>query len=362
MSGHIRVTNVLLQNAQDGNANGTALLTEFMQTAVLQVTVATFTGTVNFEATEDDTNWVSLNGINLATGGVVNTTTGAGLFRFNVTGLGQIRARTSAVSAGTVTVRGRAINQSASEMPDIEATLTTGDLEIGAVEIKNATDDTRATVGANGLYVDVRASALPTGAATQATIASLLTELQGKADLAETQPVSAASLPLPTGAATSALQGGGLPAALGAGGGLKVDGSGTDLPVSLATAPALVAGTASIGATKDNGPQWTSVFGVSGAAVVSADITTATAVTDAPTAGQKLVITDIVVSTDTAMNILFEEETSGTDIFKVFLPTNGTLQITPRSKVKLATADKKLTAKGSAAGNVGITVSYYSEA
>lgn len=57
---------------------------------------------------------------------------------------------------------------------------------------------------------------LPTGAATEATLASidgkdfatqttlaaLLTELQAKADLSETQPVSAASLPLPTGAAT----------------------------------------------------------------------------------------------------------------------------------------------------------------
>jgi hypothetical protein len=37
-------------------------------------------------------------------------------------------------------------------MPDI--TLTTGDIEIGAVEIKNATDDTRATVGSLGLHVD----------------------------------------------------------------------------------------------------------------------------------------------------------------------------------------------------------------
>lgn len=41
------------------------------------------------------------------------------------------------------------------------------------------------------------------GAATQATLASVLAELQLKADLTETQPVSAASLPLPTGAATS---------------------------------------------------------------------------------------------------------------------------------------------------------------
>lgn len=66
--------------------------------------------------------------------------------------------------------------------------------------------------------VTIASSALPTGAATettlaalaaedfatQTTLAALLTELQGKADLAETQPVSAASLPLPTGAATEA--------------------------------------------------------------------------------------------------------------------------------------------------------------
>ena len=43
---------------------------------------------------------------------------------------------------------------------------------------------------------------LPTGAATETTLGNLLTELQAKADLSETQPVSAASLPLPTGAAT----------------------------------------------------------------------------------------------------------------------------------------------------------------
>lgn len=42
--------------------------------------------------------------------------------------------------------------------------------------------------------------------ATQATLAALLTELQLKADLTETQPVSAASLPLPSGAATAANQ------------------------------------------------------------------------------------------------------------------------------------------------------------
>jgi hypothetical protein len=43
---------------------------------------------------------------------------------------------------------------------------------------------------------------LPTGAATQATLASILTELQAKANLTQTQPVSLATSPLPTGAAT----------------------------------------------------------------------------------------------------------------------------------------------------------------
>ncbi len=43
---------------------------------------------------------------------------------------------------------------------------------------------------------------LPAGASTEATLASILSELEGKADLAETQPVSVASLPLPSGAAT----------------------------------------------------------------------------------------------------------------------------------------------------------------
>ncbi len=124
----------------------------------------------------------------------------------------------------------------------------------------------------------------------------------------------------------------------------------------------IVDGTSIIGATLDGGPNWTSVFGVSSAAVVSADMTTAAAVTAAPTSGQKLVIVDIVVSTDTAMFILFAEETSGTVIFKIFLPADGTVQITPRGKVKLATANKKLTAKASVAGNVAITTTYYSEA
>jgi hypothetical protein len=51
--------------------------------------------------------------------------------------------------------------------------LSAGDIQIGAVELKDGTTDTRAAVGANGLAVDVKASVLPTGAATQTTLAAL---------------------------------------------------------------------------------------------------------------------------------------------------------------------------------------------
>ena len=55
-------------------------------------------------------------------------------------------------------------------------------------------------VGGDGVSVPV------TDLASSADLTSLLTELKLKADLTETQPVSAASLPIPTGAATAVKQ------------------------------------------------------------------------------------------------------------------------------------------------------------
>lgn len=187
------------------------------------------------------------------------------------------------------------------------------------------------------------------------------------ADLAPGQAAMAASVPVAiasnqsavavsgtvavTGVSTAALQGGGLPAALGAGGGLKVDGSGTALPVSgtfyQATQP-----------TSDAGPAWTSVY----LHTASADATGIVDVTGAPTSGQKIVIDDIIVSVDTAMAVTFEEETAHTDILKLYLAANSSAQVTPRGKIKLPTADKKLQIDTSAAGNIAVTVVYHSEA
>ena len=114
-----------------------------------------------------------------------------------------------------------------------EARQTTLHLEL---QQKLETADLNIEAVTKDLQVDVKASGLPTGASTEATLATLateaklelvrlllvsidgvdfatgvdvatvVTELALKADLTETQPVSAASLPLPTGAATSAHQ------------------------------------------------------------------------------------------------------------------------------------------------------------
>lgn len=116
-------------------------------------------------------------------------------------------------------------------------------------------------------------------------------------------------------------------------------------------------------ATQDDGPAWATSFGVSGARFTSADQSgAAAAVTDAPASGKKLVVTDIVVSADTAMRVNFTEETSGTLLLSLYLPANGSAQITPRGKLKLATAGKKLMVQTSAAGNIAVTAWYYSEA
>lgn len=68
----------------------------------------------------------------------------------------------------------------------VEATLNVGDIEIGAVEIKDGTSDTRAVVGSDGLQVEVKKSALPTGASTAANQSTANTLLGGIAGLVPT--------------------------------------------------------------------------------------------------------------------------------------------------------------------------------
>ena len=105
-----------LQNAQGGNAAGTVLSVLGMASVVFTVNMAAYTGTVNFEGSEDGTNfdplWANQLGTNtLAVTAVGSTTTSIHLYAASCAGLQSIRARTSGASAGSVTITAHAIPQ-----------------------------------------------------------------------------------------------------------------------------------------------------------------------------------------------------------------------------------------------------------
>jgi hypothetical protein len=116
---------------------------------------------------------------------------------------------------------------------------------------------------------------------------------------------------------------------------------------------ALSAGTATIGATQDAG----TAFTVTRTYTTSADMQTAAAISPAPTSTEKLYALDIFISTDTAMLIEIEEETSATVFVAGRFPANCAIcQLTPRGEFKTAVADKKFFGDAGAAGNVHFTV------
>jgi hypothetical protein len=90
-------------------------------------------------------------------------------------------------------------------------------------------------------------------------------------------------------------------------------------------------------------------------------MSTAAAISAAPTAGQKVVADDIIIFSDTAMSFTIQEETSETVFAKVFLAANGSAQITLRDGLKTAVADKKFFGKASTSGNVTVTLCSHSE-
>lgn len=98
-------------------------------------------------------------------------------------------------------------------------------------------DQQLSTDAAGQLQIDVVTSALPTGAATELTLGNLLTELQLKADLTETQPVSLAttvrtpSYDIVTTAGAGSVAGGARSVSIKNNGPVAVTVLGTSLPV-----------------------------------------------------------------------------------------------------------------------------------
>jgi len=97
-----------LQSAAAATGDGTALNVLGHGVVVAQVT-GTFVGTVTFEGTVDGTNFVSVQGISIATGAEATTATATGILQFPCAGLVTFRARVSAYTSGTITVTARAL-------------------------------------------------------------------------------------------------------------------------------------------------------------------------------------------------------------------------------------------------------------
>lgn len=97
------------QSASGANGNGTVLNLDGKYSSLLvQVVGATWTGTINFEATQDGTNYVAVQGTNKNSGSAVTTVTASALVQFAVNGVRKFRCRQSGFAAGTVTVTGTA--------------------------------------------------------------------------------------------------------------------------------------------------------------------------------------------------------------------------------------------------------------
>ena len=93
-----------LQSSAAATGNGYVFNCQGWQNVVMQIT-GTFVGTITFEGTTDGTNYVSVLGMAMDTGYVAYSATGAGLFYIPVSGLYQVRARISAYTSGSITVK-----------------------------------------------------------------------------------------------------------------------------------------------------------------------------------------------------------------------------------------------------------------
>jgi hypothetical protein len=86
------------------NANVTLAYRQFFNGGVGVQVTGTYSGTLQFEVTIDGTTYVALPALNITTGAEATTTTGTGIFRFDVVGVLLVRVRATAWTSGTATV------------------------------------------------------------------------------------------------------------------------------------------------------------------------------------------------------------------------------------------------------------------
>lgn len=341
---------VTLQDAAAATGDGVVLAVGNRGAVGIGVS-GTFVGTLTWESSYDGTNYFGILVLNYTTQVSALTATAPGIFYVAQPGIQFFRARISAYTSGSITVKAEAVPVTSG--PEITNVTLSGDIEIGAVEIKNATDDTRAVVKTDGtnnaLVVTQNAQPLPTLAATSTIQATQQTSLDAINAVAGTT-AGAAVVTDANGTLQQYLRG---IVKLLITSGTIILGAGTNAIGKLAANAGV-----NIGATEDAGPTWT----VTRTVTQSSDMSTATAISPTPTSSQKLIGDDFIISTDTAMSFTIQEETSEDIHAVIYLPDNGTAVITTRDGLKTNAINKKFFGKASTAGNVSITACTHSVA
>jgi hypothetical protein len=129
----IRERILIMQEAAAATGNGTPFMCEGVAFLACQVS-GTFVGTVTFEATIDDTNWIAIQAKNENNGSLSSTATSTGIYSFPVAGYLKARARVSTWTSGTITVTGKGTALSPGvSLADVE--LSAASVNIGDVDI-----------------------------------------------------------------------------------------------------------------------------------------------------------------------------------------------------------------------------------
>jgi hypothetical protein len=148
-------TSATLQNAVTANGNGSSLTVDGDAAAVLTVNCASCSGgtTVNFEVSEDNSNYTAMNAVQVGTNTIASSTTAAGVtvWEVPVAGMQKLRARISGYSAGTITVTGHAdpvtysgkvVNANVVNQPTVTANAGSGTFGTNTAQVGGTAIDT----------------------------------------------------------------------------------------------------------------------------------------------------------------------------------------------------------------------------
>lgn len=157
-----------MQSAATANGNGTSLNVQGFATAILDIVSSpSMSGgtTINFEISPDDTTWVAVLAHMMGAAGVLgSTTTADGEFRINCAGFKSIRARISAYSAGTITVKGYAtVVAGAGTTVALSASTAAIGSVIAAGDVANAASDSGNPVKIGGIAKTANPTAVTDG-------------------------------------------------------------------------------------------------------------------------------------------------------------------------------------------------------